>query len=599
MVSYLEESCASDTDYSESDPLSGNHGDKNYRLPRTNRAAAVLLILVTVLERCGYYTLTVNMPFTLSRWFRLSSTKNQGLSNCTGDPTSKNYSHLDTLQVVTLMIAFYLLCSLLSVVGGWLGDSKWGRYKTLVVSFVFYILGSISFLLLMWTMICNNNNDTSCSKMTKFCKNYAVKNDNGEIAMQWVLLTLSFFFISVGYGLCKPNIAPFGADQMRENGESHLQRFYLWFYFFTNLGAFGAYAVGFMQTQNADAILYFSSFYVSLGFSVICLILLIAGSKTGVFIKIEPYEDTFQTFFSILKEWIAGFKTAPEVIRNIGLSRLDLLKRGNGGRFGEEEVNAFADLWRVVPVMSTMAVYWTCYSQFNSYYYFQAFYLQKPENVPLSIINLMNPIIILFLVPLMKDIVYPYLARRNLELHAFTRMQIGFAMAGLSLCCASIMGAEEKERTTPEWNPVPIHYFHKEDNISSNYTTYRVRDMSIAWLSPQIILMSLSEVFAIIASMEFIYLEAPQYMKSFAMGIYFFIQTIGDTIAILLVLIVKYITSELGGPWICNNLNHGKIAYFFELLMVLMIANMICLWHYSKRFRPSYYDIRFRVQERF
>ena len=92
-----------------------------------------------------------------------------------------------------------------------------------------------------------------------------------------VLLTLSFFFISVGYGLCKPNIAPFGADQMRENGESHLQRFYLWFYFFTNLGAFGAYAVGFMQTQNADAILYFSSFYVSLGFSVICLILLIAG----------------------------------------------------------------------------------------------------------------------------------------------------------------------------------------------------------------------------------------------------------------------------------------------------------------------------------
>ena len=49
MVSYLEESCASDTDYSESDPLSGNHGDKNYRLPRTNRAAAVLLILVSII----------------------------------------------------------------------------------------------------------------------------------------------------------------------------------------------------------------------------------------------------------------------------------------------------------------------------------------------------------------------------------------------------------------------------------------------------------------------------------------------------------------------------------------------------------------------
>ena len=54
MVSYLEESCASDTDYSESDPLSGNHGDKNYRLPRTNRAAAVLLILVSIINESMY-----------------------------------------------------------------------------------------------------------------------------------------------------------------------------------------------------------------------------------------------------------------------------------------------------------------------------------------------------------------------------------------------------------------------------------------------------------------------------------------------------------------------------------------------------------------
>jgi hypothetical protein len=38
----------------------------------------------------------------------------------------------------------------------------------------------------------------------------------------------------------------------------------------------------------------------------------------------------------------------------------------------------------------------------------------------------------------MKDVVYPYLAKKNLELHAFTRMQIGFAMAGLSLFCASV-----------------------------------------------------------------------------------------------------------------------------------------------------------------
>ena len=82
-----------------------------------------------------------------------------------------------------------------------------------------------------------------------------------------------------------------------------------------------------------------------------------------MFVKNEPLEDTFQTFFSILKEWIRSFKTKPEVIREIGLSRLDLLRRGNGGRFGDEEVTAFEDLWRIIPVMSTMVIYWTCYSQ--------------------------------------------------------------------------------------------------------------------------------------------------------------------------------------------------------------------------------------------
>ena len=166
----------------------------------------------------------------------------------------------------------------------------------------------------------------------------------------------------------------------------------------------------------------------------------------------------------------------------------------------------------------------------------------------------------------------------------------------------------EKEFTKPQYNPVPILYFHPSDN-NSQYVTYTVRDKSIFLLSPQIILMSLSEVrnlvrevfhilhfylfallfriwesilwhahhlywrrfseslltdmilyrggpgaynalcwrwlvrpnlnlsplsqvFAIIASMEFVYVEAPQYMKSFAMGIYFGVSALGDLLAV-------------------------------------------------------------------
>ena len=54
------------------------------------------------------------------------------------------------------------------------------------------------------------------------------------------------------------------------------------------------------------------------------------------------------------------------------------------------------------------------------------------------------------------------------------------------------------------------------------------------WLTAKISLISwfLPQVFAIIASMEFIYGEAPRFMKSFAMGIYYFVQAIGDIAAV-------------------------------------------------------------------
>ena len=62
-----------------------------------------------------------------------------------------------------------------------------------------------------------------------------------------VLLVVSFLLISLGYGFCKPNIAPFGADQLQNMAGDYLQMFYFWFYFFSNVGALLAFAFSFFQ----------------------------------------------------------------------------------------------------------------------------------------------------------------------------------------------------------------------------------------------------------------------------------------------------------------------------------------------------------------
>ena len=44
-----------------------------------------------------------------------------------------------------------------------------------------------------------------------------------------------------------------------------------------------------------------------------------------------------------------------------------MLKMQFGGPFAGEEVDAFVDLWRIMPVLFTMLVYWSCYSQVTIY----------------------------------------------------------------------------------------------------------------------------------------------------------------------------------------------------------------------------------------
>ena len=51
----------------------------------------------------------------------------------------------------------------------------------------------------------------------------------------WVYIGL--FMISVGSGMFKANIAPFGADQVLHMGDTATRTFFSWFYWSTNIGS--------------------------------------------------------------------------------------------------------------------------------------------------------------------------------------------------------------------------------------------------------------------------------------------------------------------------------------------------------------------------
>ena len=116
-----------------------------------------------------------------------------------------------------------------------------------------YMIGSSLFFATVWISVCDSTVDLHTPNSTWLCEKWKLSPIQGDIS-KWVsfphtvilinlrklkqclntmtclnisyfqvLLMASFLFISLGYGLCKPNIAPFGADQIRGAGIETLQ----------------------------------------------------------------------------------------------------------------------------------------------------------------------------------------------------------------------------------------------------------------------------------------------------------------------------------------------------------------------------------------
>ncbi|KAJ4970391.1 hypothetical protein NE237_003490 [Protea cynaroides] len=95
-------------------------------------------------------------------------------------------------------------------------------------------------------------------------------------------------------------------------------------------------------------------------------------------------------------------------------------------------------------------------------------------------------------------------------------------------------------------------------------------------LIPQFFLVGVAESFTYSGQLDFFITRAPKGMK--AMSTALFLSTIGFGffVSTLLVIIVKQVTgTQNGTAWLANNINYGKLYYFYALLAVLSSINFI------------------------
>ncbi|CAI0375988.1 unnamed protein product [Linum tenue] len=99
--------------------------------------------------------------------------------------------------------------------------------------------------------------------------------------------------------------------------------------------------------------------------------------------------------------------------------------------------------------------------------------------------------------------------------------------------------------------------------------------MTVFWLVPQLSLQGVAEVFTNVGQLEFMYEQAPESMKSIAVGLNWIGSSVGDYLGSTLVLLVHKYSGEEHNWLPDRNLNRGRLDYYYWLISAIQVGNLV------------------------
>ena len=290
---------------------------------------------------------------------------------------------------------FVSACYLLPVLGAWISDRFWGKYKTIMYLSVVYCAGHA--VLAIW---------------------------DGRTALYWGL-----GLISLGAGGIKPCVSAHVGDQFTEKNKHLLAKIFDVFYFSVNFGSF-------FSTILIPWVL--PRFGPSWAFGIPGILMAIA---TVVFwIGRKQYVHVPPTG----KTGAAGF--GPVLWR--ALTNQKSRKPGQGffdaalDRYKPSEVEAAKAASDVFVLFAAVSAFWALFDQYGSSWVLQG------EKMNLMVMGFkleasqmaaLNPILVMLLIPVFSKLVYPTSAKLGYEPTPLRRMTIGMFVAAVSFVTVAVI----------------------------------------------------------------------------------------------------------------------------------------------------------------
>lgn len=472
--------------------------------------------------------------------------------------------------------------SLLPLLGAFIADSYLGRYRTIIISSVLYILG-LGFLTLSTVLPSSHSDcqDTATCSPPKF---------------QIIFFFFSLYLVAIGQGGHKPCVQAFGADQFdaQDPEESKAKSsFFNWWYF----GMCG----GLLMTL---CILNYVQDNLSwgLGFGIPCIVMGLAlvvfllGSFTYRFRQSSDEKSPFirigNVFINAARNWqtttsaISVEQEVQGILPHEGSEQFKFLNKAllapngskeNGKICSIDEVEEAKAILRLIPIWTTCLVYAIVFSQSTTLFTKQGATMDRSLGsnfeVPAASLQSFISLSVVIFIPIYDRILVPIARAITGKPSGITMLQrigTGIFLSILSMVVAAII---EKKR---------LQTALEHGLVDMPKATV---PMSICWLIPQYILFGISDVFTMVGLQEFFYDQVPVELKSIGLSLYLSIFGLGSFLSSFLISVTENITGKDGQTsWFSDNLNRAHLDYFYWVLAVLSTIAFTAYLYFSRSY---------------
>ncbi|XP_076814658.1 solute carrier family 15 member 1-like isoform X1 [Clavelina lepadiformis] len=332
---------------------------------------------------------------------------------------ARNYLRFDDDSATSIFHAFTMLAYFMPIFGGIIADSYWGKYKTIALLSIFYVIGH--------------------GVKTLAAIPY-IPSRGAHIGLSM----LGLFLIAVGTGGIKPCVSTFGGDQFTLDQTHYRSQFFAMFYFSINCGALISKWLTPMFRADLDCYpgeegpefqeCFSVAFGVPGALMLLAVVLFFAGSK--FYTRVQPEGSVFWKFckcvYSACKNrWLA--RKANSVQKEHWIDYADAPKR-----LKRDTKYVLRVLYLFIP----LPFFWALFDQQGSRWTLQALQLDgywgsyqvKPDQI-----DVINPLLIVTLIPLFEATLYPLLRHCKINFSPIRRMAVGLVLAGVSFICAAIL----------------------------------------------------------------------------------------------------------------------------------------------------------------